>query len=296
MKSFGVGAILLLTAQFGVQFGVQPSWAVPVGRLQNRVVRESDKSVMESARKFYNQKNFKAAIKAYSRIQKGSEYYPDALEEMAQAYGRDGQFMNALAQLKSAMAPQFSGWSGPAAYSTMVVTQLKTCDYTGVLETSKKFRDEFLPRSKALESLKTDRAVVDQAFAYVLKSAEGQLNFEALGPFVKRLPRHAAKDAVLASTVKEKNAEKFLAQVRQMAAQDLKEINEATDKLTIAEAEVEHRVAVLSPSGQRGKQGKIDSSSDVLVFPDSDEVWVDEIGNYKAEIEKCPGFVRRAGL
>ena len=78
--------------------------------------------------------------------------------------------------------------------------------------------------------------------------------------------------------------------LRVLAAAELKEYKIILNKMHIVEAEVIQRLHVdESLKGERSKLSKNDDTGDVLVFPyNSDEVWFDELDNYKARVKDCP--------
>ena len=94
----------------------------------------SDYVNMQKARKYFSQGKLKSAVKIYAKIPKSSEYWMEALEEQAHTYGRQGKYHKTMANLKTVLADQFTGLRGPEPYFVMALTQLKICDYTGVLK------------------------------------------------------------------------------------------------------------------------------------------------------------------
>lgn len=79
--------------------------------------------------------------------------------------------------------------------------------------------------------------------------------------------------------------------VRKLAALELQEYRNMLNKMHIIEAEAIQRLHVDdSLKGERSKLSKNDDGGDdVLVFPyTSDEVWLDELDNYKARVKDCP--------
>lgn len=254
----------------------------------------ADKSNLEKARSLYNRKQYQRAVETYSSIPKQSDYYLEALEEKAQALGQMGKYAEALSELKSAMAPQFAGLVGPEVYQTAVITQLKTCDYVAVLETTKKFKAEFSDRLKNLTEVVQNEDSKLRSEAYAKANTTKDISINSLGPLVRKLPRHTTKDKKLSNLTK--NPAAFAIRLQQLAREEIKAIEAVIDRIQIAEVEVEHRLNVLSATSKRKTQGGYQKSNDVLVFPDNDEVWFDEIGNYQAQVETCPDLARRAGI
>ena len=253
----------------------------------------TDLSLMTQARRNYSKGRLDRAIALYNQVNRESEYWLDALEEKASALGRQRKYDETLAILKTVLAPQFEGRISSSPYAIQAITQLKTCDYTGVLKTNKDFKKKFSQRISDLENLPLEQ---------VLKIARKvELTEETLGSLLKKLPRNILRDHRVAqhSAKYRKNGSKeyhLKVRIRYLAKLELKEIAKTIDQLSIAEAEVIHRANALVADSNRGRQGKIEKNMDVLVFPADEEVWFDELGHFKASVENCPGLKRRASL
>ena len=95
-------------------------------------------------------------------------------------------------------------------------------------------------------------------------------------------------------------AERFkqnaMQRVRVLAQGDLKEYRMILNKMHIIEGEIIERLHMDDNlKGQRGKLTQVEESSDSLIFPVSDEVWMDELDNYKARVKDCP-TLKKASL
>lgn len=253
----------------------------------------TDLSMLNQARRNYAKGRLDKAINFYNQIDRNSEYWLDALEEKASALGRQRKYEKTLAILKTVLAPQFEGRIGSGPYAIQAITQLKTCDYSGVLKTNKDFKKNFSQRISDLENLPLDQ---------VLKIARtSELTEESLEALIKKLPRYALRDHRVkhhAAKYRKNGSKEYHLKVRlkYLAKLELKEIAKTIDQLSIAEAEVIHRANALVADDNRGRQGEIEKNMDVLVFPADEEVWFDELGHFKASVENCPGLKRRASL
>jgi hypothetical protein len=98
-------------------------------------------------------------------------------------------------------------------------------------------------------------------------------------------------------TTAEKLKQAAVNRIRALARQELKEYRQILNKMHIIEGEVIQRLAVDETlKGERSKLAKVEDQGDVLVFPyNSDEVWFDELDNYKARVKDCP-TLKGAGL
>ncbi len=101
------------------------------------------------------------------------------------------------------------------------------------------------------------------------------------------------------ATVKADNARQTaISRLRVLARKEVKEFRDILNKMHIVEAEVIHRLHVdENLKGKRPNLAKTEvKDKDVLVFPyTSDEVWFDELDNYKARVKDCPS-IKEASL
>lgn len=249
---------------------------------------------IQKARKSFGKGHLKSAIKYYSSVPKGSEYWLEALEEQSQAYGRLGQFEKTMANLKTVLAPQFDGLIGPEPFFVMALTQLKVCDYSGALETVKAFKKAMKPKVAELESLKTQTSLAAVEAVYNRAKAAKEIDFTHLGPEAKKLPRNLHRDLSANRAIK-KSKQAFTNRVKVLAAAELQEIDKMISRMQIIESEVIQKVNLLVHEKNRQKI-KFAKAKDALVFPGDEEVWFDELGHFAAEVEKCPTLKQRASL
>lgn len=250
---------------------------------------------IQKARHSYGKGHLKSALKYYSAVPKGSEYWLEALEEQAQAYGRLGQFDKAMANLKTVLAPQFDGLTGPEPFFVMALTQLKVCDYSGTLQTVKQFKKAMKPKVSELENLKSGKSLIAVETVYSRASKTKEIDFSQLGPEAKKLPRNMHRDLAANRAIK-KSKSAFIKRVQDLAHQELQEIDKMISKMQIIESEVIQKVNLLVHEKNRQKIGKFAKVKDTLVFPGDEEVWFDELGDFSAEVEKCPTLTQRASL
>lgn len=254
---------------------------------------KGDLKLMQTARIQFGKGQSKKAIETYAKIQKGSEYWLEALEEQAHAYGRSGQYDKALANLKTVLAPQFTGLIGPEPYFVAALTELRICDYTAALKTTKEFKKEFKTRILNLESVNSK--MPELMTVYQRAQKDKKLNFEQLGHIAPKLPRMLYRDKISISR-SQKSFSSFAKIAEQLAKMELNEINNIISKMQIIESEVIQKVNLLTHAKNRQKQGNFARQKNELVFPGDDEIWFDELGQFKAEIEKCPTTQQRASL
>ncbi|MFP5520657.1 MAG: tetratricopeptide repeat protein [Bdellovibrionia bacterium] len=224
---------------------------------------------------------FDAAIRYYEKVEKKSDYWLDAQEELAWSYLRKGQPQNALAVSKTLMNPALKGFVGAESYFVSSLGHLKVCDYPQVIEALTVFPKHFRQRAVDLAALSKGekQELVNKLIA---KMKAGSVSWEQLGKDAHALPRMVNRDHKLNQLLKvqvafEKEAlaaerlyseslaltglqGKFeilknnlglrvqnsvsasVARVQNMADLEVKDIKRILDKLHIVEAEVIQQV------------------------------------------------------
>ena len=281
---------------------------------------------------------FEAATKYYEKIEKKSDYWLEAQEELAWTYLRKGETQNAIAVSKSLMNSAFESYLGPEPYFVESLGQLKVCDYPKVMEGLTQFPKRF--KSRTVELNKLAQGEKSEFINSVLNKLKTEkMSWSVLGKDIQFLPRAMVKDFKLVQLMEsqklyekeakvsdqlyadalaltgiqgsfqsmkngltEKNGKVKSAQIqriKELAKSEVAEIKRILDKLHIVEAELVSQVEVSDKIIKNGtgldselKKGTTGSKkSDSLVFvADSNEVWFDEISNYKVDVKKgCQG-------
>lgn len=288
---------------------------------------------LTAARLLFQRAMYAPAIRYYEKVPKSSEYWTDAQEEMAWAFIRKGEPHNAMAISKSLVTPAMVTQAGAEGFFVHSLSQLKVCDYPGVISSLGEFSKRFKARHAELERVtKTTENSEVKKVVEMLKDKRIARHY--LGKEAQSLPRMVARDERLfhfAQAQKNLEAEakaadlvyaKSLAmtglqgyfdklrqttlnrahsaaassqmRVQELAKMESAEIKEILRKLHIVEAEVIQQVAVAdrvidktrAPSSEaKGSTGS--RAKDVLKFPAEDEVWFDEIGNYRVNVKKA---------
>lgn len=148
---------------------------------------------LTAARLLYQRAMYSAAIKYYEKVPKKSEYWTDAQEEMAWSYIRKGEPQNAMAISKSLVNPSMVAQSGAEGFFVHSLSQLKVCDYPGVIGSLQEFSKRFKERNALL-----DRVASTSQNQEALKAIEllkmGKISREKLGKDGQALPRMVARD------------------------------------------------------------------------------------------------------
>lgn len=238
---------------------------------------------LTAARLLFQRGHFAAAVKYYEKVDKTSEYWTDAQEEMAWSYVRRGESNNAMAISQSLVVPAMAVQSGAEGYFVNSLAQLKMCDYPGVVQSLSTFPKVFKPRVEQLERLAAS-SEIPEAKKLMTMLKEGRITRLKLGKEGQTLPRMVARDDRLFDAAQaQKNLEaeaqaadviyaKSLAltglqgyfdtvrknanirshaalalanqRIQQLAKQESAEIKEILRKLHIVEAEVIQQVSV----------------------------------------------------
>jgi hypothetical protein len=286
-----------------------------------------------AARLLFQNGYFDASVKYYEKVAKDSDYWTEAQEEMGWAYIRKGEPNNAMAVSQSLVSSSLNYQVSPEAFFVRSLSQLKVCDYTGVMDTLQTFPKRFKERTKALEAMSSEPATqdVDKGLA-LLKTKK--IEVQDLGKSAQNLPRRFAHDDRLfqftqaqkhledEAQVAEKLYAKSLAltglqgsfeklkqntlqrsqmakaaaysRVKELAKEEVFETKEILRKLHIVEAEVIQQVSLADKIAKnakcndekKGVTGYKDTA-EALKFPAEDEVWFDEISNYRVDVKKA---------
>lgn len=252
----------------------------------------SEQIILARARALFQANQLKAAEAEYSRIPMSSDFWVVAIEERAQARGRQGNFQGVLSDLTSLRSPLFDSTRGPETYFIEALSYLKTCQYRKVNEAIDRFKKDIRPRAVALGELsKSGRSeALDTAIKNIKKSgAASTLSYAKIAGL---LPERFHLDSIVQKEIEKTSPPASIAlnkRMKEMASEDLAEIATTAKKLNFIEAEMLQRTTKLaSAKGDRAKLGEFKATGAQLQFPYDGESWIDEIGSYQAKVEGCP--------
>jgi len=287
-----------------------------------------DQIIMALGRAHFQKGEFEKATEYYTQIPKSSDFWFESVEERAWAAIREGRYEKALADATTLTTPVFTPLIGPEPYFMAAYSGLKICDYPMIFKFTEKFKNRFKVTSNGLEELvKTGTsAAAQKAFAKLIKGDLTIATYGTEAQFLPRnfhhdefVRRHLLYRKALINEAdniesirldlssrgltmsflnsktevmrtKAAASEKLaMNRMQRLAQEDLKEIKENLQKLHIIEAEVIQRIHLANKPG-KNKQ-KYARSSDELVFPyddSNDELWMDELDNYKSLSNGCP--------
>lgn len=294
---------------------------------------DADRKNINAARKLYELGKLDAALKKYEMIDKGSDYWLEAVEEKAWAFHLKKDFEKSLAQTKTLLADPFVQIVGSEPFFLQSLSQLKICDYPGIFATHQIYKDSQRARMASLETLAQSGKTA--ALSNVVANVQSfPVTFTQIGSEAKNLPRlfyrdlefqkrlmqakltdrgialiqaqisnssDVAKKAKLVkamSLLKKSNVAAFakMKERLQTLAQDEDKRNQLMlQKLGLIEVETIQRMHADKEAGKDGySSGKFAKvSTDDLIFPDDNKPWMDELDKYEVSANACPGNVRR---
>jgi tetratricopeptide (TPR) repeat protein len=302
--------------------------ALKMLRESGQTVIGKDQVSSAYGRVLYQKGDLNAAMQAFQEIPKSSSLWVESVEERAWTSLKREDYDKALGETITLLSPALTPLVGPESYYLANLIALKTCDYPRIFKNSETFKKRHSARLSAMQDLAktgTNKSInalferMDQRgtsveaagslVEWIPRSAFRDVKFirfmetrrqwlaeskkaqdllssvEALGTSenLQRIPNEARH---IADRLKQLAFQR----VRFLAGEELKEYRQNLNRMHIIEGEVIQRLAVDETlKGQRSKLAKVEDQGDVLVFPyNSDEVWIDELDNYKARVKDCP--------
>ncbi len=281
---------------------------------------ESKKN-MAKARELFAQGKYTAALELYNAIPKTSDLWLQAVEERGWAQFRQDNFEKSIAQAKTLLSPQFSGITDTEAYLLQSLSQLRICDYAGVLETDRKYKESQRTRLVEMQALASSgmnanvQKAIDKVEQFPLQYADFgdtlphlPMLFYRDTEMQKQLLRHKVAQAALASLadgqmlslrsqlvgVQEESFGKIKARMQVLAQQDLDKAAIVLQKINLVEIETIQRVHADLEAKDLYKKNQFQAvNSDQLVFKDDGRPWIDELDKYEVAAKVCSKGIRR---
>ena len=304
--------------------------ALNILKKSGQTVIGQDELLMTQGRVLYQKNNLLASISAFEQIPKGSSLWVESVEERAWAHLRRDDFDKALGVVTTAMSPVLAPLAGPETFFLANLMAYKACDYSRVFDNSEVFKKRHHARLLNIQDLaqKGTSSTIAEVLSRFEKNGVSQ---ESAGPMVELIPRGLVRDqqfvrnmesrrlilaevakagevlstpnALVTRSLTNEKAQvdrmKLLAmkRVSALAQNDLKEYRMILNKMHIIEGEIIERLHMDDNlKGERGKLSQIEeSNSDTLIFPVTNEVWMDELDNYKGRVKDCP-TLKKASL
>jgi hypothetical protein len=280
------------------------------------------KKALRQARALFAKGDYAKAEKLYNQIPKGSDVWFDAVEERGWSHFRRDDFEGALAQTKTLLSPQFSGVAELETYLLQSLTELKICDYAGVLETDRNFKKA--ERSRIVDIQNLSKSGMNASFQEVLSKADQfPLRFTDFGEALTHLPLQFYRDRALqGDLLKLKISQagmdsipagthaKIVAQFKKMNSDSLSRLQsrmkilaqqenaknaKVIQKLNLVEVEAIQRIHTdMEISKNLYKKGEFkEVTDDQLVFMDDGHPWIDELDKFDVSAKTCAQGIRR---
>lgn len=256
-----------------------------VASFAQTVEQSSEQEILKKARQLFEQKKFSEALVEYSKITQKSDRYLLAVEEKAWSYLHLDQFDKALAHSRTLTSPALSGLVGTESFLLQALIQLKICDYVGVFQTLKDFKQQKRAQIEAVQLIaknkrnSVSRQALDQ---WVLNPKD----WKKLGASLNLMPQLFYHDTIMLRAAKAKNFIALESRLQEIATEENNENYRILQKLNLIEVESMQRVHMASNFDR--KQGEVlEKGSHDLVFKDSQEIWLDELDSYQATVNRC---------
>ena len=277
--------------------------------------RQKDRVHLTIARLLNGIGEQEASLFYYQKVGKQVPFWISAQEEQAWIYYGRGEYDKAFQSATSLLHPYLKESLSPHGTLIISLSQLKSCDYQGVLESLNYFKNRFSVKYKSLKKIASNpSSVIDELRKYHVsqnKVAHSQWpifveknatlrNQLLLLDFIKRNDSIAVGSTPLIR--KEiskivKQIEKFVGmRIKKLARGELSQINEVLKWIPLVEVDSLYRVYGFhnrnSNSLFRSKQKQLEylTNKKLISFPyEKQEIWWDELGQYKVlHNESCP--------
>jgi hypothetical protein len=249
----------------------------------------SELEVMENARANFTKGNFAKAIELYSTVPASSDFWLDAIEERAWSHTRMANYESALADLHSVTSTVWSSQVGPETYMLSTFVSLKICAYKDVVTKIDLFKKRMYPRIDALENMMA-RPLPSDFWNMSEAIKNGKVTMASLGKNAEKYPRYFFRDRKVADALRSNSVAVVNSRMKELAKQDLKEIEANLKKMKIIEVELIQKI-LLTEQSKNSKKDLNFSSIDrnkSMVFPVTDEeVWIDEVGHFQVKADLC---------
>lgn len=246
---------------------------------------ESEQATFSKARKLFADKKFTQALDLYNQIPVKSDRWLLAVEERAWTQMHLNNYDKALADARTLTNPALTAITGTEPFLLKALVELSICDYVAVFKTLKEFKLQKREQVTQIQDL-AKKGVNNVSQATLEKWMLNVDDIKALGSNINFMPQLFYKDKIMVTAAKAKSMSTMQKRLKELATIENNENYRIVQKLNLIEVESIQRVHMLSKFD--AKQGeKIERSKDDLVFKDSEEVWLDEIGSYQATINRC---------
>lgn len=260
---------------------------------------------LSTGRVLYQRGELAKSLAAYQKIPRVSDHWIEATEEKAWIHIRSHREDQAIKELLTLLSPLIEPHVGIDPYFALSLANLQICSYSELFRTGRRVQAKVSPRIDSLENLSKAKLFAHEAAKKALDLLMTKpLTMQSISALHPLLPKNFFRDEFFARHIaaaqkantldaKTKHQSKAFYRLQQLASQELKETSQTIQKLHLVEAEAIQRMYLdenLSGEGVRPSRTKkvADMNSNQIEFPYSKEVWLDEIDNYRVEVQDCP--------
>lgn len=161
-----------------------------------------DRVALARARFAYQKKQFNSAIENYKKIDQGSDYWFESLEEQGWSYLQLKQPQRSLGVLKTVTADVFKPVVGPESYFLNAYILMKLCDYKEVFKFLDRFKKAYKERAVLMEKISSQGSTKETREALQEIFTKG-LSFKAVAAKLEVLPRLVNRDGELQALIGE---------------------------------------------------------------------------------------------
>jgi hypothetical protein len=279
-----------------------------------------NKNIMRKARSQFNKGNFAQSEKLYNQVSKSSDYWLEAVEERGWSYFRQDDYERSLAQSKTLLSPQFSSITSSESYFLQALSQLRICDYEGVLKTNETFKESQRDRVKVIQEISRtgESKDLDQIISRI---DEFPLSRDNFGDSVLKLPLLVYRDkniqkqiftfkiseaalsvidkksstALKLSKLKSASSKNIKNRLKFLAERETSENLKVVLKLNLIEVDTIQRIHTDAELAENVYvDGKFSQTTDnQLIFMDDGQPWIDELDKYEVAAKSCLKNLRR---
>ena len=186
--------------------------AQQVGRTQDRGSRFDNVLTLNLARSYFAAGNYLRAIEHYAKVERESDFWPQAHFERAWAHFRQGDVKGTVAVLMSHESPFFEDWYFPEADLLRTYSLFMMCKFPDAGTEISKFEQRYTPVKEQLKSgvaALTEQQAWEEAVAY--------LNGETHQYPAALLRKFASDERFLAAVASTQKAEDELKRLKNVA-------------------------------------------------------------------------------
>jgi tetratricopeptide (TPR) repeat protein len=249
--------------------------AQQVGRSQNRGERFDNVLTLNLARSYFAAENYLRAIEHYAKVERESDFWPQAHFERAWAHFRQGDVKGTVAVLMSHESPFFEDWYFPEADLLRTYSLFMMCKFPDAGTEITKFKDRYTPLRDQLKT-SVEAMTPAQSWSEVTAYLDGK--------------GHEYPDKVLR---KFSTDERFLAAVAsvQKAEDELNRLKNVSSNpfATVATQRLQERKdQLIAEEGTRVKKHLISARDELIDMLSNVEITKLDIMNYEtALLEKA---------